>query len=72
VYLGVLLFIGSMLSVSERHAAISELFVHFSARKLLWLCRSVCCRLAHYHRACESAPRNAWSSTRFTITVSHG
>lgn len=37
VYLGVLLFIGSMLSVSERHAAISELFVHFSARKLLWL-----------------------------------
>ncbi|MGB2727896.1 MAG: hypothetical protein WBD09_05405 [Halobacteriota archaeon] len=37
VYLGVLLLTGSVLSVSERYAAIAELFVRFSARKLLWL-----------------------------------
>ena len=37
VYLGVLLLMGSVLSVSNRHAAIAELFVRFSARKLLWL-----------------------------------
>ncbi len=37
VYLGVLLLTGSVLSVSNRHAAIAELFVRFSARKLLWL-----------------------------------
>ena len=37
VYLGVLLLTGSVLSVSDRHAAIAELFVRFSARKLLWL-----------------------------------
>lgn len=37
VYLGVLLLTGSVLSVSERYAAIAEQFVRFSARKLLWL-----------------------------------
>ncbi len=37
VYLGVLLLVGSVLSISERRAAIAKLFVHFSARKLLWL-----------------------------------
>ncbi len=37
VYLGVLLLMGSVLSVSNRHVAIAELFVRFSARKLLWL-----------------------------------
>ena len=37
VYLGVLLLIGSMLSASNRYATIAELFVRFSARKLLWL-----------------------------------
>jgi len=37
VYLGVLLLIGSVLSVSNRYATIAELLVRFSARKLLWL-----------------------------------
>jgi hypothetical protein len=37
VYLGVLLMAGSVLSFSERYAAIAEQFVHLSARKLLWL-----------------------------------
>lgn len=37
VYLGVLLLIGSILPISNRNAGIAELFVHFSARKLLWL-----------------------------------
>jgi hypothetical protein len=37
VYLGVLLLTGSVLSVSTNHTATAELFVRFSARKLLWL-----------------------------------
>lgn len=37
VYLGLLLLIGSLLTVSHRHAAIADLFVRFSARKVLWL-----------------------------------
>lgn len=37
VYLGVLLLVGSVLSISDRHAAIAEHLVRFSARKLLWL-----------------------------------
>jgi len=37
VYVGVLLLTGSMLPVSNRYAPIAELFVRFSARKLLWL-----------------------------------
>ena len=37
VYLGVLLLVGSILSISDRRAAIAEQFVRFSARKLLWL-----------------------------------
>jgi hypothetical protein len=37
VYLGVLLLIGSTLSVSNRYATSAELLVRFSARKLLWL-----------------------------------
>ena len=37
VYLGVLLLLGSVLSISDRRAAIAEYLVRFSARKLLWL-----------------------------------
>jgi len=37
VYLGVVLLAGSVLSISDRHVAIAEQFIHFSARKLLWL-----------------------------------
>ncbi|MDI6810120.1 MAG: hypothetical protein QMD80_00310 [archaeon] len=37
VYLGVLLLTGSILSVSNRYATIADMFVRFSARKLLWL-----------------------------------
>ncbi len=37
LYLGMLLLTGSVLPVSNRRAAIAELFVQFSARKLLWL-----------------------------------
>lgn len=37
VYLGVLLLVGSVLSISDRGAAIAEQLVRFSARKLLWL-----------------------------------
>jgi len=37
VYLGVLLLLGSVLSISDRRAAIAEHLVRFSARKLLWL-----------------------------------
>lgn len=37
VYLGVLLLLGSVLSISDRRAAIAEQLVRFSARKLLWL-----------------------------------
>jgi hypothetical protein len=37
VYLGVLLVIGSVLTISNRSVRMAELFVHFSARKLLWL-----------------------------------
>ncbi|MBE0516737.1 MAG: hypothetical protein IBX41_05030 [Methanophagales archaeon] len=37
VYLGVLLLTGSILSVSNRSATIADIFVRFSARKLLWL-----------------------------------
>lgn len=37
MYFGLLLLLGSVLSVSDRYAAIAKLFVRFSARKLLWL-----------------------------------
>ena len=37
VYLGVLLLVGSVLSISDRRAAIAEQLARFSARKLLWL-----------------------------------
>ena len=37
VYLGVLLLVGSVLSISDRRVAIAEQLVRFSARKLLWL-----------------------------------
>ncbi len=37
VYLGVLLLTGSILSLSDRYATIADIFVRFSARKLLWL-----------------------------------
>jgi hypothetical protein len=37
VYLGVLLLTGSILSISNRYATIADIFVRFSARKLLWL-----------------------------------
>ena len=37
IYLGVLLVSGSLLTISDRHTTIAELFVHFSARKLLWI-----------------------------------
>ncbi len=37
MYLGVLLLVGSVLSISDRRAAIAEQLVRFSASKLLWL-----------------------------------
>ena len=37
IYSGSLLLAGSILSASERHSSISDIFIRFSSRRILWL-----------------------------------